>query len=452
MSNTISFHTDVNKASTLYTLDWIFKVLGIRALKIDDSRTEKIDFYYGNNESIRNRIRIPYNPEHVLRIIEPNTTPISFDLINAIQSLLTDSVNRPLSRDKLDGLFRLPSTNSFQYANGIITKPVVNQYLLQIRNLIEDKLGVITRPFWPDGKKLVILLTHDVDNPLGRKVIQKLPEMIANTKSPAFYLYTFLRIINNIIDTDYWHFDEIMEMENQFGVKSSFFFSIIPSWLSGNWRDVLYSIQDMKFQEILKALTQGGWEVGLHASLNAHKSKEDFLQEKKTLEKLTGVHVVGLRHHYWFLGPEAERTMEMHSDLGFLYDLSIGFDDVMGFRRSVAFPYFPWSESHSSATRTLQIPNFCMDGHLFYKKGSTYSKMRKFWTAFRNLRSSEGVGVLNWHARASSPNGIKLREWGRAYESILHQITKDQSIWIPTPLEFTNYILKSWKGYGLVSS
>ena len=66
-------------------------------------------------------------------------------------------------------------------------------------------------------------------------------------------------------------------------------------------------------------------------------------------------------HHYWHMGKNIDKTLEMHEYADFEYDSSIAYNEEIGFRRNVAYPYYPWIESMNRSLNILQLPVFCMD-------------------------------------------------------------------------------------------
>jgi peptidoglycan/xylan/chitin deacetylase (PgdA/CDA1 family) len=453
----IVFFSEIDSPEIIYTLDWIFKMLNLKAKRLLSLRSsQSVDFYYGNNKDIKSNVIVQHNKNDIvldksLLTIADDTTVSHFDLINAIKKLILDEVNETLAQDKLDSMHRLSAFDSFQGQQGLIALPFVNRYLIMLRQLIENGLDFEAPQFWPEGKECAVLLTHDVDNPLGRSVFAKVPEMIRKTKSPIFYIQTLFRILNNIIDNNYMEFSNIMDLEEKYNVKSSFNFSTVASWHSGLWRDVLYDIQEPKFIDVLREIASRGWEIGLHASLKSSESKNALKREKLILEQLSKKVVNGIRHHYWHLGKNQNFTLQMHADLGFLYDSTIGFKDAMGFRRSLALPFFPWNSNRFAMIHTLQLPVFCMDGHLFSERFNLQQKIKEFMIAFRRIKQLEGLAVLNWHVRSSSERPIRFRKWAKGYQKIISQLSQIPEVWIPTPQTLAKYTIKKWRGCGVIS-
>jgi hypothetical protein len=159
------------------------------------------------------------------------------------------------------------------------------------------------------------------------------------------------------------------------------------------------------------------------------------------LQERAGVDAVGVRHHYWHLGPQPDRTLRLHELAGFAYDASIAFDDHLGFRRNVALPYRPWSEDTGQAIGTLQIPTFCMDGNLFYQRDRTvHSAVEEIARTVATIKQLGGLGAIDWHVRMAYPGNREYANWGRAYQAIIQALAADPELWVTNLGEIANWV------------
>ncbi|MEX0655986.1 MAG: hypothetical protein WD154_00355, partial [Nitrosopumilaceae archaeon] len=100
------------------------------------------------------------------------------------------------------------------------------------------------------------------------------------------------RFDNNIIanlnkQNPYYNIPEIMEIEEKFGIKSTFFFRTM--YENGNFED---------YEDDIKSLIGGGWEIGLHCDPLSVDDIEKLRKEKEKLEGLTKTKLQGNRVHY----------------------------------------------------------------------------------------------------------------------------------------------------------
>ena len=120
-----------------------------------------------------------------------------------------------------------------------------------------------------------IFLSHDVDwrrqGPPVEHVLERRDrfdsEIFANTKPENLY--------RNI--------PEYMELEEKFGIRSTFFFRTL--YEDGNVND---------YEDDILSLQKGGWEIGLHTDPQSVNDIKKIKQEKEKLESLTKKPIIGL--------------------------------------------------------------------------------------------------------------------------------------------------------------
>ncbi|AEH37617.1 polysaccharide deacetylase family protein [Halopiger xanaduensis] len=184
----------------------------------------------------------------------------------------------------------------------------------------------------PRDAEFALCLTHDVDRPY--KGVRSL--YYATQERPGYHLGTALSGSN-----PYWQFEEIMRLEAELGVRSAFYFlneqhlladRPAREWLSpANWVQHLgrYDVTADEIVDVIRALDDGGWEVGMHGSYHSADDPERLREEKATLESVLGGPIAGGRqHHLRLTVPE---TWEYHREMGLQYDASLGSPTECGF-------------------------------------------------------------------------------------------------------------------------
>ena len=234
-----------------------------------------------------------------------------------------------------------------------------------------------------------VCLTHDVDR--VRKTYQYVTHDVRRCKIKNI-LFGLLK------KNPYWNFDTIMRLEDELGVRSTFFFlneTIRPklyspkSWMLSFGR---YGIGESKVVDIIKDLDREGWEIGLHGSFNSYNNKQLMRKEKAELESILGKPVDGIRqHHLNLLAPD---TWKIQKSLGFSYDATFGPKRGIGFLEDKTVPFV------QPDSRLLIIPLAVMDGNLFRKAGNVPEKA---WDIVRNLielaEKKNAVLSVLWHQR-----------------------------------------------------
>lgn len=234
-----------------------------------------------------------------------------------------------------------------------------------------------------------VCLTHDIDR--IDKTYQYFTKPLRALKVRDFDLF-FKRLFSFLyVRKPYWGFNYIIEIENQFHVKSTLFFlnESVPFSLfqPSNWKLSMgrYTFQDKRIIDIIKYLDHNGWEIGLHGSYWSYKNHELLKIEKEGLEYILGHPVSGIRQHYlnW-----EEHTWEIHEKLGFEYDSSWGYRKNIGFKDNKIVPFFPVPGS-----LFCEIPLVIMD--------YPFVLIKNKWSRFENIcdecESKNAFLVINYH-------------------------------------------------------
>ena len=260
---------------------------------------------------------------------------------------------------------------------------------------------------WPDNKRFAVCLTHDVDR------IKKTYQYITKSKNGN------IRQIRQLFTSGnpYWGFPIIMDLEDKFHVRSTFFFLqeskkinlLRPKeWaLSGG----KYRFDNKKVYEIIQILNRNGWEIGLHGSYESCKREDLLREEKKELQQVLGTEVIGIRQHYLQL--EVPQTWKIQHEVGFLYDASFGFRDRIGFRDERYLPFYPLDNS------LLEIPLALMDGALFSNHGSEAAVWGECLNLIKTAEKQGGLLTVLWHQRVFNEN--EFPGWGNVYTKILKE-------------------------------
>jgi hypothetical protein len=188
------------------------------------------------------------------------------------------------------------------------------------------------------------LLSHDVDRPY--KTYQWLVEAVRE-RDPSALVSLFAR------RNPYWTFDDVLALESDLGVRSSWYLLDEQSLFGDRplsdlvdreaWKLYAgrYSLSDPAIQELVRRLDDGGWEVGLHGSYESYLDGDRLRAEKRRLESVLGHAVTGVRQHYLNLVRPA--TWQRQRRAGLAYDASPGPTDDVGFQDGYE-PFRPYDD------------------------------------------------------------------------------------------------------------
>jgi peptidoglycan/xylan/chitin deacetylase (PgdA/CDA1 family) len=289
-------------------------------------------------------------------------------------------------------------------------EPEVSRYLVEHGMKIE----------FPENKTFAVCLTHDVDDiypPLSHMLLSS-AHCLRNLNfqgSAAQFLWKF----RGLEHSPYFNLSEIMDLEESFGAKSSFYF-IAAEADPIRFR---YDIEDVG--HYLGEVSDRGWEVGLHGGYYSFDNLEAIKKEKKRLEVVLGKKVLGFRNHYLrFKTPD---SWEILADASFRYDSTFGHSNSAGFRNGMCHPFRPYNLKEDREIRILEIPLVIMDVALF----AISKSFEEAWECTKKLiditAKLNGVITLLWH---NFVFGCSFRrDWVRLYEKVL-QYCSERGAWM----------------------
>ncbi len=236
---------------------------------------------------------------------------------------------------------------------------------------------------------LKVSLTHDVDR--TEKTYQFFTHALralqkGDMRSAGYHMGSWKRR-----KQVYWNFEDIMEIEDRFGARSTFFFLLesypFNLFKPKSWKLSLgrYDIHEKRIAEIIQQLDATGWEIGLHGSWASYNSLELLKQEKKILEAIVGHPIKGIRQHYlnW-----NENTWHLQKQAGFQYDTTWGFTRKTGYRDNKVKPFAPFNDHFTV------FPMAIMDS-CYMNTPDKRGELRKL---IQVTRDNDAILVINWHS------------------------------------------------------
>lgn len=337
------------------------------------------------------------------------------------------------------------TTMDFLHKSGAFRIPIIDHNSRQLFKPFntENNLDV-----W-SGPSFAVALTHDVDYPYFIRWKEFAKSLVSKESIAKLIRVAFGK------PPDFWQFDSILQAEDAFGFKSAFYFCPSPgsffNYFLGDF-DTFYSLADERIDRIIHQLVDMGWEVGLHASCQAHRDSQLFKTEIDSITAVKGHSRIGNRHHCWRLDRlQPNRTLALHSDLGLSYDSSLKVQNVIGYRRGTAFPFHPFDMTRNSAIATLQLTPVLMDDDLMGRgrAGKASDAKKEIDNILLSSSNMNGLLVTDWHQRMM--NGSFYPTEKSAYLYLLDRLNELDCL-VATPMEITEYWLARERLLGIVST
>lgn len=307
-------------------------------------------------------------------------------------------------------------------------------------------------PRWPGGKRYAVVLSHDVDRPFLRPEATFYRSRIRRDAAQGQWP-SAARALAGWMRTAWTHgavpapgvdpnfcFDAWREAEHALQARSCFYVATVHAAEPGGApHDVTYRYNHPALVQAMRQALEAGWEIGLHASLEAWKDPQRFVEEKYRLESVLGGYpVAGVRHHHWALDPSCpERTWQAHAAAGFRYDSSLGLNDAPGFPRGMIWPFNPFDRVAGAPVNLLQVPPTLMDGGIFYHPVTPEVAVAQLRSHFQQVFAEGGAVVLDWHLEQLNPT--RLQGAGPLLLQILTDLAADSDIYWASPLELVRW-------------
>ena len=216
----------------------------------------------------------------------------------------------------------------------------------------------------------------------------------------------------------YYNTPDLMELEDRFGVKSTFFYR--TEYENGDYRD---------YEDDIQSLHKGGWEIGLHCKPENINNLEKIKEEKHKLEELVKGPLFGNRVHY--LGFDKELPEKL-SELGFAYDSTVRHTKDQIDKNEMGYFMFG---------KLIEFPLTLMDAYLFtYMKISEEKIVETVENTVeygRKLNDDFNVITINWHDNVLQMKG------GRMYKKILEYLTSQNDIRVCRGIDLAKIISKN---------
>ena len=239
-----------------------------------------------------------------------------------------------------------------------------------------------------------IFLSHDIDwrrqGPPAKHVIDRKNRFD-------------IEIFNKTKPEDlYRNIPEYMEIEEKYGIRSTFFFRTI--YENGDLID---------YEDDIKQLQKSNWEIGLHTDPSSIDDIEKIQQEKEKLESIVAKPVVGNRVHFLKYNTKLLSKLEK---LGFLYDSSIRYSKDKIDEKEMGY---------SIIDGIFEFPVTLMDAYLFthmkIKEEEIVPIFQKTLDLSRSVSENHMFSVI-WH-----DNVLKMKG-GRMYDKILEFLTSQDDV------------------------
>lgn len=299
---------------------------------------------------------------------------------------------------------RFPAAASIAARGAFLHRPLISEYV--------ELLWTALAHVWPRlerrARSFRVVPTHDVDWPLCMRkpstavardvlgdVVRRRDPLLAARRALALAATRRGNLDADVCNT----FDFIMDVSEQAGVASAFYFIAAGPEPVPHGCD--YSLDDPWIRALLGRIARRGHEIGLHGSYDGYRDPARTARELDALAEACDAaggrpDSFGGRQHY--LRWENPTTWRCWEAAGLAYDSTLGFAEAPGFRAGVCheFPVFDLEEGRRLALR--ERPLVVMEASLTDYLGLHGAALVEEATRLRRAcRVLDGDFVVLWH-------------------------------------------------------
>lgn len=311
-----------------------------------------------------------------------------------------------------DVYHRFSAKGSISYALGILDKPLVNIWSLEVKEMLLQRYPTLQFP----QTKYNYVPTVDIDNAyayLGKSLARTLGGYArALLKGDTDDLKKRKNVLSGKEKDPYDTYEFQFELHKKYSLKPIYFF------LLGDWapNDKNLPHSNPLMQELIKKISSKT-ETGIHPSFASNEVSTKVEVEEKRLREITGRKTTKSRQHFLKLRfPDTYRNLIA---AGIKDDYTMGYADEVGFRAGICSPY-NWYDLQKEEETSLTIHPFAvMDGTLnSYLKLTPAEALEKVKSLVQEVKNVNGELITIWHNETLS-DWKDWKGWKELYKQVI---------------------------------
>ncbi|MCF8464561.1 MAG: polysaccharide deacetylase family protein [Flavobacteriales bacterium] len=315
----------------------------------------------------------------------------------------------PHIRDKYN---RFEASESLGFKNGFLTEPVVDQWLLRIRDILSSKYPELTFK----KRDYQFISTIDIDNAYAYK--NKGFMRTIGAYSRAFSNLNFKEILERtkvLLGTTQDPYDTYefqLDIQKKYDLKTIYFFLLADYGMN----DKNVPFYNQEFQALIKHLGDYA-EIGIHPGFNSNQKNDKLKTEKKRLEQIIHSTVNKSRQHFLIL--HLPHTYQKLVDNDIREDHSMGYAEHIGFRAGTCTPYRFYDLDLETPTELKVYPFAVMEATLkYYMNLQPEAAKEHISTIVQKVRNVDGTFIGLWHNETLTDRDI----WAGWRDVFIHMV------------------------------
>jgi hypothetical protein len=299
---------------------------------------------------------------------------------------------------------RVSALNCIAYKSNFLHRPIVNEYIEFLWNIIDSRNFKIKRKLFSFN----FVPTHDVDYVAQyyflrfKSIVYQLIGDLIKRKSISLFFKRIKSYLTTklcgIKKDPFFTFQNIIKFSNKYGLKS--YFNFFGGISNVNY-DCNYSLNNLHIKNLLKTISDEGHFIGLHPSYESIRNTDIIKLEKDNLFKVCKELKInqscwGGRQHY--LKWDISETSRIWDNIGMNFDSSLGYYDGPGFRCGIcySFPIFDFEKKRK--LNLVERPLIIMECSYFDYLNLTFQEAKnRSLELLNNTKKYNGSFVVLWH-------------------------------------------------------
>lgn len=337
---------------------------------------------------------------------------LPFDLLAATFYMVSRYEEYLPHREDVHG--RFASEECLAVAHGFADEPVVDQWALILRQMLETRYPGYTLP----QRRYQFVQTVDIDaawaflhKGLFRTVVGGMRDLVARRDLDEVRLRC--RVLAGREGDPFDTFDYILEQHRRAPESYLLFFSLLADY---DHYDKPSNYLNPHTRELLQHLGDHA-KIGIHLGYTSLDHSDNVQTETRRLEAILHRTIVRARFH--FLRLRLPRSYRVLLRAGIRHDYTMGFADTTGFRAGISSPY-PFYDLERDLETELTLHPFCvMDTTLRKYLGLTPAEaVERYRQLTERLRRVDGTFCCIVHNQNLAER-YGWEGWRSVYEQML---------------------------------
>ncbi len=336
---------------------------------------------------------------------------LPFDLLSAIFFLL--SRYEEYDNYKPDKHNRYPATQSLLHKHGWLQRPLVDEWVAEIRKLLHKKSGLsVASPYFSFQP------TYDID--MAYSHIHKGASRIVGAYMRAFLkgdlrqIAERTKVLKKKQKDPFDSFRWLRQLHREYDAKPLYF---VLSATKTTAFDKNIHPQHPAMMRVIKNLVKDG-SIGIHPSYYSTENSV-MKEEMRLLESISGKDVRISRQHYIRIKiPETCRQL-LHNNIR--EDYSMGYGSHFGFRAGTGNSFL-WYDLENDMITDLRIHPFCfMDTTAHYEAKLSVPDAFEKLNAMSKILERTGSTLITVFHNFSLGTSHEWKGWRQAYEHFMQE-------------------------------